>query len=186
MARNKRIDKAIMLGQAAPIAYNVLTSLFGKEAKMTTEDVAPLQYTNLSGEAARRALKSAYATSKYNTPVGSGYLAERTKRAADYMEATSKLEQDLENMNAQGRMGVAERNTAIDAANKDRRAQAKMFEMQTKAARQGAMSTGLTQLGQVANNYRQEEAYKRGVYPSMSNAFKFINGQWVFQDPTTV
>ena len=186
MARNKRIDKAIMLGQAAPIAYNVLSSLFGKEAKMTTEDVAPLQYTNLSGEAARRALKSAYATSKYNTPVGSGYLAERTKRAADYMEATSKLEQDLGNMNAQGRMGVAERNTAIDAANKDRRAQAKMFEMQTKAARQGAMSTGLTQLGQVANNYRQEEAYKRGVYPSMSNAFKFINGQWVFQDPTTV
>ena len=177
--KDKLTNAAILAGMGLPAAYNILSSAFGKRTHINPQTVAPLQWTNLSGEAQRRALAEAYATSKYNTPIGSGYLAERTKRAADYMTAVAKLEQDIANTNAQGRMAVAEKNAAIAGSNADRNLQAQLYDRQVDAARQSAMATGFSNIGKIADAYRQEQAYKKGVYPNLGPNLAFVNGEWV-------
>jgi len=169
-------DTLITAGTLAPALTNLGALLFGKTPNYTAPQIPLLQWINRSGEAQKRAVKQAYATSKYKLPAGSGNLAERTALAAAYMNALGNVEEQRANANAMGYMDTAGKNAGIIGQNIANYLAAENAKAQAKAAQLNIGTTVGTQIGQVAEAARMKKFYEK-LYPTFSGGKYMINSK---------
>jgi hypothetical protein len=169
-------DNLITAGTLTPALTNLAALLFGKTPDYTVPQIPLLQWVNRSGESQKRALKQAYAASKYRLPIGSGNLAERTALAANYMDSVANLEEQIANANAMGYMDTQAKNSGITGQNIANFLTGENLKNQAKAARLNIGTTVGTQIGQVAEAAKMKKFYEK-LYPTFSGGKYMINSK---------
>lgn len=162
--------------QAAPIAANLYQGVFGKEdsldldyaSKVRLDEIKADQALRKSGQAAAGLRNSIVG----NTSQGSGVMGNLLAAKMYQDNQDAKIYETVNNQNANIRKQEALMNAKIEKENLDRNQAMKLYEKQVMAAKDDAIKTGISQIGQLARSNQQDDL--AGLYNEMySDDFEF-------------
>ena len=173
------------VGQALPAAYNIGTGLFEKAQQLnandyyTKADIKPWEY-NVDPElaAVREAYAGASAGLKNTMPGAGAYLTNRANLANQEAMSKKQVLANKQNIDAQNYMQAQLANKQIEGQNASTKLNVVNWNAQAKAAKRKNLQTGLSQLGDVAQNdqaLNMQKAYLQTVSPDFANSLSVDN-----------
>jgi hypothetical protein len=171
------------LAMAIPAAYNLGAGIFGKAEQldpreyMIPEDITPYEY-NINPQLAAANQTYAQAQDAFrNASMGGGdYMANMQQLANSRNQTIGELVANKQNLDAAQIQAAKTANKEIQTANLERRMGIEDFNRLSKAAKQGLLQTGLTQLADIGKNAESKKldlAYIKAVAPELSGNISY-------------
>ena len=168
---------------AIPAAYNLGAGIFGKAQQldyrdyMIPEDITPYEY-NIAPQLSAANQTYAQAQEAFrNASMGGGdYMANMQQLANARNTDIGELIANKENLDAAQIQAAKAANKDIQTANLARQMEIEDFNRLSKAAKQGLLQTGLTQLadiGKGAESKKLDLAYIKAVAPDFADSLSY-------------
>ena len=169
------------IAMAAPAAYNIATGLFEKANQLNPANYmvrADLQGTEMNIEPIRRRIQQNYAqalNAARNAGVSGGnYMTNVQQLAAAQNAAVHQAEVEKLNADITSAERAAMANKQIESGNIQTKQQIEQLNRQASEAKRRALTTGLTQVADIARNMYDLDAQKalaKAVSPTFGDKF---------------
>ena len=169
------------IAMAAPAAYNIATGLFEKANQLNPANYmvrADLQGTEMNIEPIRRRIQQNYAqalNAARNAGVSGGnYMTNVQQLAAAQNAAVHQAEIEKQNADITSAERAAMANKQIESGNIQTKQQIEQLNRQASEAKRRALTTGFTQVADIARNMYDLDAQKalaKAVSPTFGDKF---------------
>jgi hypothetical protein len=182
MSMDRYGDAASKIGIYAPAAYNLIRG-FDKAYSMDSSKymTSDIQAPQMTGDAGRRDMLTAYNTGKYNINQlnTSGTLAALNNLNAGYIRGLGNYNEDLENRNKMLNFEASRSNQENQRNNNQLRMGLDQFNEQNREARQGLKATALTQGSEILQNERNNKMIAEAIRQSGQYGYFDKNGKYI-------
>jgi hypothetical protein len=168
---------------AVPAAYNLGAGIFGKAEQldpreyMIPEDITPYEYNiNPQLAAANQTYAQAQEAFRNASMSGGDYMANMQQLANARNTDIGELYTNKQNLDAAQVQAAKTANKEIQTANLERKMGIEDFNRLSKAAKQGLLQTGLTQLADIGKNAESKKldlAYIKAVAPDFADNLSY-------------
>ena len=183
MTIQRKLPRDLMM--FAPAAYNIGTGLFEKANQLNPANYmvrADLQGTEMNIEPIRRRIQQNYAqalNAVRNTGASGGsYMTNVQQLASNQNAAVSQAEIEKQNADMLSAERANMANKQIEAGNKQTQQQIEETNRKAKAMKRAALTTGLTQLADIAKGAYELDAQKtlaKAISPTFGDKFGVTN-----------
>jgi hypothetical protein len=171
------------LAMAIPAAYNLGAGIFGKAQQldpkdyMIPEDITPYEYNiNPQLSAANQTYAQAQDAFRNASMGGGDYMANMQQLANSRNQTIGELYTNKQNLDAAQIQAAKTANKEIQTANLARQMEIEEFNRLSKAAKQGLLQAGITQLADIGKNAESKKldlAYIKAVAPELSGNISY-------------
>jgi hypothetical protein len=168
---------------AIPAAYNLGAGIFGKAEQldpreyMIPEDITPYEYNiNPQLAAANQTYAQAQEAFRNASTGGGNYMANMQQLANARNTDIGEAYTNKQNLDAAQIQAAKAANKEIQTANLERQMSIEDFNRLSKAAKQGLLQTGLTQLADIGKNAESKKldlAYIKAVAPDFAENLSY-------------
>ncbi len=176
-------NTAAKLGMYAPAIYNLSRGLFDKaynmdSSKYMTNDI---QAPQMTGDAGRRDMLTAYNTGKYNINQlrTSGTLSGLINNNNKYSQSLATYNENLENKNKLLTFEASRSNQENQRGNNQLKMGIDQFNEQNKAAKRNFTSTALTQGSDIIQNERNNKMINESIKSSGRYGYIGKDGRFI-------
>lgn len=168
---SKYSSTASKVGMYAPAIYNLGRGLFDKPYSMDNNKymTSDIQAPQMTGDAGRRDMLTAYNTGKYNINQlrTSGTLSGLINNNNKYSQNLATYNENLENKNKLLTFEASRSNQDNQRGNNQLKMGIDQFNEQNKAAKRNFVSTALTQGSDIIQNERNNDIMYNQVMPNL-------------------
>ena len=184
MSMDKYGDIASKVGMYAPAAYNLIRG-FEKPYSMDSSKymTSDIQAPQMTGDAGRRDMLTAYNTGKYNVNQlnTSGTLSALNNLNTEYIKGLGKYNEDLENRNKMLNFEASRSNQENQRNNNQLRMGLDQFNEQNREARQGLKATALTQGSEILQSERNNKMIAEAIRQSGQYGYFTKDGRYIIK-----
>lgn len=170
---SRNAETLATVGMMSPALYNLGMGLFSKPQRIDvgSGNIAAPKLPLIDANAQKEAVRRASATERYAARRAAGsspaFLSYLTQNANRRLMSEALVQEEVDRYNQQMLAKEALSKTEVDKYNKEAEMKRQIFNMQSEAARRAMIAEGMSNVGAIADKLRQNEIYKKRVYPNL-------------------